>query len=122
MDDFQKLLFIWGKYDNQLKTINKNASELRSKKELISKQILPFIAKNNLEENIFKIPCLKLDIICKENYTYQSISFKFLEEKFKEYFNNDEKASKLLQFLKDNRNKEASVILKSNYTEEIDDE
>ena len=87
MEDFQKLLFTWGKYDNQLKLMNKNASELRTKKDLISRQIIPFIAKNKLEENIFKIPSLKLDVICKENHTYQTISFKFLEEKFKEYFN-----------------------------------
>ena len=122
MDNFQKLLFTWSEYDNKLKELNKHSTEIRKNKENISKQIIPFITKNKLEDNVFKIPSLNVDIVCKENHNYQSISYKFLEERFNEYFTTKDEVTKLMQFLKDNRKKESSLVLKSNYTEGIEDE
>jgi hypothetical protein len=119
MDKLQENIVEWTKLDKQLKDINKNACDIRKRKEILQKQIIPIIQINNLEENVFSIPKLKSNITYGEKITYESISYKLLEEKFNEYFNNPQDAVKLLQYIKDNRKKEISYSLK---IKEIDNE
>jgi hypothetical protein len=113
MDELQVKIFQWTQLDKQLKEINKQSSEIRKKKEELQKNICPIIKDNQLESNIFSIPSLQANVSLKEQRTSESISYKFLEEKFNEYFKKVEEGQQLLQYIKDNRKKEVNYILKS---------
>ncbi len=113
MDELQLQIFQWTQLDKQLKKINKQASDIRKKKEELQGNICPLIQENKLEDNIFSIPSLQADVSFKEQKTSESISYKFLEDKFNEYFKSDQEVQQLLQYLKDNRKKEVNYVLRS---------
>ena len=118
MEDLQKLMLQWTKLDKELKEVNKIASDIRKQKEDIQKQLCPLIQEHNLEDNVFSIPSLQTNVTFKEQKTSETISYKFLEERFNDYFNSQEDCLKLLQYLKDNRKKESSFILRSSKIKE----
>lgn len=113
MDELQIQIFQWTQLDKELKKINKKGSEIRKKKEELQGNICPLIQENKLEDNIFSIPSLQSNVSFKEQKTSESISYKFLEDKFNDYFKSPEEAQKLLQYIKDNRKKEVNYVLKS---------
>jgi len=113
MEDLQKYLIQWTKLDKELKEVNKIASTIRKQKDDIQKGLCPLIQEHKLEDNIFSIPSLQMNITFKEQKTTESMSYKFLEEKFNDYFNSQEACLQLLQYLKDNRKKDSAFVLKS---------
>jgi hypothetical protein len=118
MDILQKSLLQWTKLDLELKELNKKCSEIRKKKDILQSRIGPIIQSENLEDNIFSIPTLQTTVLLKEQKTSESLSYKYLEEKFNDYFNTPEKSGLLIQYLKDNRKAETSFVLKSNLLKE----
>ena len=122
MEELQQLMFQWTKLDKELKEINKQASDIRKQKEDLQNQLCPIIQEHKLEENIFSLPSLQLNVTFKEQKTSESMSYKFLEEKFSDYFETQEDCLKLLQYLKGNRKKESSFILKSSCIKEEEEE
>jgi len=117
MEDIQVLIFQWTKLDKELKEINKVAADIRKKKEDLQKKICPRIKEHQLEDNIFSIPSLETNVCLKEQKTSESISYKFLEEKFTDYFKCAEECASLLSYLKENRKKESTFVLKSSILE-----
>jgi hypothetical protein len=113
MEDLQTYLIQWTKLDKELKEVNKTASDIRKQKEDIQNKLCPLIQEYHLEDNVFSIPSLQTNVAFKEHRTTESMSYKFLEEKFNDYFDTQDDCLKLLQYLKDNRKKESSFILKS---------
>ena len=118
MDTLQKNLLQWSKLDKELKELNKQCSEIRKKKEKLQSKICPLIQSEQLEDNIFSIPSLNTNICYKEQKTSESMSYKFLEEKFNDFFDTPDKAAILLQYIKDNRKQELSHVLKSSLLKE----
>ena len=116
--EIQRLLIQWTKLDKQLKEINQQASTIRKLKDDIQKQVCPLIQENQLEDNIFSIPSLQTNVCFKEQKTSESLSYKFLEEKFNGFFDELDKPQQLLQYLKENRKQETSFSLKSSVLKE----
>jgi hypothetical protein len=113
MDDLQQYMFQWTKLDKELKEVHKVAADIRKQKDDLHKKLCPLIQDHQLEENVFSIPSLETNVTFKEQKVSESLSYKFLEEKFTGYFDTQEEGSKLLQYLKDNRKRENSFVLKS---------
>ena len=122
MDELQQNMYQWTKLDKELKEVNKTAATIRKQKDDIQKQLCPFIKEHQLEDNVFSIPSLQMNVSLKEQKTSESMSYKFLEDKFNDYFETQDECQKLLQYLKDNRKKESSFILKSCVLKEDDEE
>lgn len=122
MENLQKLLIQWTKLDKDLKNINRMASDIRKQKDDIQNQLCPFIKEHQLEDNIFSIPSLQTNVSLKEQKVSESMSYKFLEEKFNDYFKTQEECLKLIQYLKDNRKKETSFVLRSSILKGDDEE
>ena len=118
MEELQKNLVQWTKLDKELKELNKKCSEIRRKKDNLQSKICPVIQSEQLEDNIFSIPSLETQVSFKEHKTSESLSYKFLEDKLNNYFNNFEDTQKLLQYLKDNRKQETNFVLKSSVIKE----
>ena len=121
MENLQKLMLQWTRLDKELKEVNKIASDIRKQKEDIQKQLCPLIQEHNLEDNVFSIPSLQTNVTFKEQKTSETISYKFLEGKFNDYFETQEECLKLIQYLKDNRKKETTFVLKSSGIKEEDE-
>jgi len=118
MEELKQLMLEWTKLDSELKELNKKCAKVRQNKDVIHKLLLETIQTNELQDNIFSIPSLKTNVVYKEQTNYESMSYKFLEDKFNEYFDTQDECLQVLQFLKDNRKKNKSFVLKS---EEITD-
>ena len=113
MDQLQQNILQWTKLDKELKELNKEASEIRKKKEDLQGHICPLIVEHQLTDNVFSMPSLQTNVSLKEHRVSESMSYKFLDEKFTDYFDTKDEAGKLLQYLKDNRKKESTFVLKS---------
>lgn len=113
MDELQRMIINWAKYDKQIKELNLELSSLRKKRDRIQNNLIPMIKENNLDENIFSIESLKTNISLKENKISESMSYKFLQDKFIKFFDDTQKAEELLQYIKHNRKKETNLVLKS---------
>ena len=118
LDTLQKNLFKWSKLDKELKELNKQCAEIRKKKEKLQAKICPLIQSEQMEDNIFSISSLNMNICYKEQKTSESMSYKFLEEKFNDFFDTPDKAAILLQYIKDNRKQEVTHVLKSSLLKE----
>ena len=118
MDELQQNMYQWTKLDKELKEVNKIAADIRRQKDDLQKKICPLIKEHQLEDNIFSIPSLQINVSLKEQKVSESISYKFLEEKFNDYFKCAEECANLLSYLKENRKKETSFVLKSSVLEQ----
>jgi len=91
----------WVVIDNQQKKINEELKKLRIKKNDLTNNIVLDFSKKNIKSPIIKISDGKLSLI--ETQHTNVISFKFLLESFTEYFEDEEQANKLLDFIKSKR-------------------
>jgi len=113
MDELQQNMFQWTKLDKELKELNQAAALIRKQKDDLQKKLCPLIQQNNLQDNVFSIPSLQTNVTFKEQKVSESMSYKFLEEKLTTYFETPEECLQVIQYLKDNRKKETSFVLKS---------
>ena len=114
MEELQQNMFQWTKLDKELKELNQRAALIRKQKDDLQKKLCPLIQQNNLQDNVFSIPSLQTNVTFKEQKVSESMSYKFLEEKLNSYFETPYECLQLIQYLKDNRKKESSFVLKSN--------
>ena len=112
INKLQTSMYEWAQTDDQIKQLNQQCSELRKQRDNLQTHVITMIQEHNLQDNLFQIPTLQTNISCKSHKTSETISFKFLEEKFNEYFSSPEECQSLLQFLKDKRKHETSLVLK----------
>ena len=112
MDDFNKNIVKWITYDNEIKKCSDKLKKLRSEKNTFESEIITFIENNDLKDNIFNLPSYSSKVQYNTNKSYETMSYKFLEDKFEKYFNNSDKAIELLEFLKSERKCENKISLK----------
>ena len=80
---------------------------------------------NNLEEHTFNIPQYKKSFGCVQSSSSEGLTYKFLENAFKEFFdkdsegnsestesNSEEKSKELLEYIKTHRKKTTKRVLK----------
>jgi hypothetical protein len=114
MDDFNKNIVKWVTYDNEIKKYSDKLKKLRSEKNTFESEIITFIENNDLKENVFNLPSYSSKVQYNTNKSYETMSYKFLEDKFTKYFNDSNKAYELLEFLKSERKCENKISLKRN--------
>ena len=122
MEDLQTYIIQWTKLDKELKEATRVVSTIRKNRDSIQEKLCPLIRDNHLDDNVFSIPSLQTNVSLKEQKVSESMSYKFLEEKFNDYFDSQEECLKLIQYLKDNRKKETSFVLKSSILKKDDEE
>ena len=115
MEDFNQNMINWINNDNEIKKYNDKIKSLKEKRNSFETEILMHIENNNLQDNIFNLPSYSSKIQYNKNKSYETMTNKYLIDKFTKYFNNDPiKAKELLDFLKDERSCENKVGLKRN--------
>ena len=91
----------WVVLDNQQKKLNEQVKELREKKNDLTGCIITDFSDKNIKSPIIKISDGRLNLI--ETQHANVMSFKFLLDSFKEYFDDEKEANKLLDFVKSKR-------------------
>lgn len=100
-------------YDTQnyIDQLNKKIQEVRDQKKQIENQLIYEISKNGLQQQAITYNGKKI-YISKEN-TYDTLSFKFLEECLNKLFRENKiKVKEILNFIKSQRKKISSNIIK----------
>jgi len=114
MSDFNSNIIKWMNHDMEIKKYNDKIKSLKTEKNTLETNILSHIENNNLQNNIFNLPAFSSKLQYNSNKSYETMTNKFLKDKFTKYFNNSEKAIELLEFLKNERKSENKVCLKRN--------
>ena len=109
----------WVQCDNQLKEYNDKMKEkmkpVKEMRDKLSNEILQEIDVSNVDKSkipIFNIQALNTSIVPTVSNSYEGYSNKFLLECFSEYFDSDERAKELIQFMKNKRKVEKKYSLK----------
>jgi len=101
-------------HDNEIKKYTDKIKSLKSEKNYLEVDILSHIENNDLKGNIFNLPAYSSKLQYNSNKSYETMTNKFLKDKFTKYFNGVEKAIELLEFLKNERKSENKISLKRN--------
>ena len=99
--DLEESIKKWVVLDNQHKKLNEQVKELRDTKNNLTEIIITKFSDKNIKSPIIKISDGKLSLI--ETQHANVLSYKFLLDTFKEYFEDDKEANKLLEFIKTKR-------------------
>ena len=114
MSEFNSNVIQWVEYDNQIKQYNEKIKSIKSDKSTLEVNILSHIENNDLKNNVFNLSSYSSKLQYNSNKSYETMTNKFLLDNFTKYFNDENKAKELLEFLKNNRKFENKVSLKRN--------
>jgi len=118
MENLSNNMSEWAKTQLQLKEYNDKIKILRNQNNDRMNLILTDIEKLNIENNVFQMSSLGVNIKVNKTKQHESISYKYLENCINEYFieniNRDDKyhLDNLLNFIKQKR----KTTIKSNLT------
>jgi len=114
MNEFNSNVVQWMEYDNQIKQYNDKIKSIKSDKSSLEVDILSHIENNDLKNNVFNLPSYSSKLQYNSNKSYETMINKYLLDNFTKYFNDENKAKELLEFLKSNRKFEPKITLKRN--------
>ena len=114
MSEFNSNVVQWMEYDNQIKQYNDKIKSIKSDKSSLEVDILSHIENNDLKNNVFNLPSYSSKLQYNSNKSYETMTNKYLLDNFTKYFNDENKAKELLEFLKSNRKFEPKITLKRN--------
>ena len=112
MSEFNSNVIKWMDFDNEIKKYSDKMKTLKSEKNSLEVNILSHIENNNLQENIFNLPSYSSKLKYNKNKSYETMTNKFLIDKFTKYFNDEDKAIHLFNFLKEERSLTSKCYLK----------
>lgn len=99
--NFEQQIQQWITIDDQLKTLQEKTKELREKKNVISEKINEHIESKQMQNVSVKIGDGQLRFVkVKET---QQLTFKYLETCLSEIIKNEEQVSKIIEYVKNNR-------------------
>jgi|TARA_B110000046_G_C12801078_1_gene317209 hypothetical protein len=112
----------WVHFDNQIKEYNDKMKDkikpIKEMKDKLSDEILKDINISEIDKSqipTFNIQSMNTSIVPTINNSYEGYTNKFLTECFREYFDSEEEAKKLLLFMKSKRKVEKKISLKRSH-------
>ena len=111
----------WVRYDNKLKEYNEKCKVIRTEKDKLKGQIMEQVVlpdPSNPSETPplpqFHIEALGTSVKINPTKTYEAINLKFLTGCLREYFNSEETAKEVIQFIQQKRSVTTTLTLKRN--------
>lgn len=99
--DFQRSIREWVSLDNQLKQLNEQVKELRSKRTDLTKSIMTMSAKEGYENATINISDGSLRF--GEVRSYASLSLKYVYDCLKACLKDETQIEKVMEYIKENR-------------------
>ena len=110
---FQANIQSWVTLDNQIKTLNQEARELRSQRNNLTNNIFTYAENNNLENAVIQISDGKLKF---QNVKQTSpLTFKLVKEALDECIGNEEHVKAIIERIKNKRETKYSYDIKRTY-------
>ena len=103
----------WVLLDNQQKKINEQVKKLRDEKNELSENIFDYCNKNNITSPTINISDGRLSFANTKQANI--ISYKFLEDCFKIYFDNERQVEELMTLIKEKRTYTNNKVIKRIY-------
>ena len=101
----------WVENDNKINLLTQKMRELRDEKTSLHNKIISYIQNNNLDKTTINITGGKIKL--SEQVVSTPLTYKYLEESLKTYFNNDtSKVESIINYLKTNRKSNRNFFLK----------
>ena len=114
LDNMKKLVYQCVKYENELKKLESIKKDIKNKISTIKQHLIPFMENNQIDYININKHNGGGKLKYSKSKIYSSLSKKNLLNTFTKYFNNQEQAQKLLDFIYKNRDfKEKIKIIKS---------
>lgn len=111
---FEENIQQWVSIDNQIKLLSDKIQELRNKKNKLTENINTHIEENNLNNAIVQISDGKLKFISTKVTT--PLTFKYVEKSLGEVIKDKNQVTRLIQYLKTNREFKIVPEIKRIYT------
>jgi len=105
----------WVTLDNQLKTLNDRAKELRAQRNAVSDNILGYVDTHQLNNSVVKISDGRLRFT--ETTQYSPLTFKHVEECLKKCIQDEGDVKKIMKLIKDTRQSKSVSDIKRTYVE-----
>lgn len=112
--NFNSILNEWNILDKKMDEYNLALKQLKEKKDKLEKVILEKMDMNDIDE--FKFSNFRYSIGNDNNYT--TLSYKYIKEKMTKLFKDEEKANKVIEYLKDERKIKKNKVLRKNEVKE----
>jgi hypothetical protein len=104
----------WVLYDNQIKAYNDKVKEIRTKKNSLGQNIVEYMKRNHPRHSTIEISDGKLKI--SNTNTQTPLSYKFVEESIKSYFNDEKLTNDLMNYIKNRRETKSNIEIKRFYS------
>lgn len=114
MENFSKYVKKWVELDNKIYKINSTVKEIKKERDVLGKSLSNYMLQNNMSKTLINISDGKIK--CSESKIQNPLTYCFLSECFQTYFNNQEEATKLINFIKSKRSYKSSYSLKRFYS------
>ena len=98
---FEQQIQKWVAIDNQLKTINEKARELRESRQELCKNITTYAESNNLQNATIQISDGKLKFA--DTKVASPLTYKHLEKCLAEIIKNESQVKQIIDYVKQNR-------------------
>ncbi len=109
-DNFVEDIKKWVEYDNKIEAYNSKIKSLKEEKLSLSNRITLHMETNQMNNTIINITGGKIKLV--EQSVAAPLTYKFLEEKLNQYFNDNSKTKDIIEFIKQNRNVKKNSFLK----------
>ena len=101
MENFQSDIKKWVTLDTQLKALNDKAKEIRGDRNELYDSIISFVNDNEMSSSTIKISDGKLKFVT--NKQTMPLTLGFLDKCLMDLFNDVEKVSQIMEYIKDKR-------------------
>ena len=115
MNELNMEIVQWIKLDDKIKEYNKKIRELKELKDSKFDSIYDKLDVDN--KNIEDLPKYKIDqfnsmISFNKLVSYNPLTYRYLENCLNEYLKDENETKKIIEYIKNNRNKDSKTILK----------
>ena len=112
--EFQSNIQNWVAIDNQIKTLNQEAKDLRSERNELTNSIFTYAESNNLENAVIQISDGKLKF---QNVKQTSpLTFKLVKEVLDECIDNENHVKAIIKAIKDKRESKYVYDIRRTYS------
>ena len=115
--DLQENIKKWVKLDNNYKILYNQLKDIREEKNNISNNLFEYFTRNNVKPPNINISDGKISFIELNNPN--TISYKFLEDCFNDFFKDTDNSKELLEFIKSKRIYNKNKLIKRAYNKEV---
>lgn len=117
-NNLKEYILYWSKLDDQLQEKNNEIKKIREQKDKLNKYISNYLVENKLNTNTFNLNS-NTNIKCKTVNTKDPINQTYLKKQLLNYFQDENQANRLYNYLLENRQTKTNYTLSKTCNQEL---